>query len=148
MSDKRQCGAKTRKGNPCRSWAVPNSNPPRCASHGGAAKPPGAPKHNQNAVKHGFYATYDAPGVTIDDVIADLSAKYQALSDYLDKLLQKKDIESASLVHLFGLHAQTASRLGRLLRDKKALSGAAADGFTGAIAQALDELNTIWGTEL
>jgi hypothetical protein len=81
-------------------------------------------------------------------VIADLSAKHQSLSDYLDKLLVKDDIDPGSLVHLFSLHAQTASRLGRLLRDKKALSGEAADGFTGAIAQALDELNTMWDTEL
>ncbi|MBK7284931.1 MAG: hypothetical protein IPI83_11615 [Sphingomonadales bacterium] len=42
------CGAKTRSGNPCRSPAMANG---RCRMHGGSS--PGAPKGNQNALKHG-----------------------------------------------------------------------------------------------
>jgi hypothetical protein len=34
------------------------------------------------------------------------------------------------------------------MRDQRALSGAAADGISGAIAQALDELSTHMGVEL
>src|SRR5215472_14607218 len=45
-----RCGAKTRSGNPCRSPAMPNG---RCRMHGGLS--PGAPKGNQNALKHGRY---------------------------------------------------------------------------------------------
>ncbi len=36
------------------------------------------------------------------------------------------------------------SRLGRLLRDRRALSGDAADGISDAIAKALDELGSEW----
>lgn len=45
-----RCGARTRGGGQCRSPAMPNG---RCRLHGGAS--PGAPKGNQNALKHGHY---------------------------------------------------------------------------------------------
>jgi len=142
LTEKWRCGATTRAGKPCRAAATPGSNPPRCAAHGGTGKKPGAPARNQNARKHGFYASYDAAGITIDDVLADLAAKQAALSDYIDAHLTSADADLSALTHLFELHAQTASRLGRLLRDKRALTGEAADGIAGAIAQALDELAT------
>lgn len=47
-----RCGAKTRKGTPCQSPAVRGKK--RCRMHGGAAGS-GAPKGNQNALKHGEY---------------------------------------------------------------------------------------------
>jgi hypothetical protein len=50
----RQCGARTRRGTPCGSPAMLNG---RCRMHGGLS--PGAPKGNQNALKHGRY-TADA----------------------------------------------------------------------------------------
>ncbi len=46
-----RCGAKTRSGRPCRSPAVQGKK--RCRMHGGA-KGSGAPKGNQNALKHGL----------------------------------------------------------------------------------------------
>jgi glucans biosynthesis protein len=48
-----RCGARTRAGTPCRSPAVAGKN--RCRMHGGA-KGSGAPKGNNNALKHGFYS--------------------------------------------------------------------------------------------
>ena len=45
-----RCGAKTRKGAPCRSPAMGNG---RCRMHGGAN--PGGPLGNQHALKHGFW---------------------------------------------------------------------------------------------
>jgi hypothetical protein len=47
-----RCGAKTRSGRPCRSPAVNGKK--RCRMHGGA-EGSGAPKGNQNALKHGRY---------------------------------------------------------------------------------------------
>jgi hypothetical protein len=44
-----RCGAKTRAGHPCRSYAMLNG---RCRMHGGTN--PGAPKGNRNAWKHGL----------------------------------------------------------------------------------------------
>jgi len=47
-----RCGAKTRAGDPCRSPAVAGKK--RCRMPGGAMGS-GAPKKNQNALKHGFF---------------------------------------------------------------------------------------------
>ena len=51
MTQSLRCGAKTRAGTACRSPAV--SGKKRCRMHGGAAGS-GAPKGNQNALKHGL----------------------------------------------------------------------------------------------
>jgi hypothetical protein len=49
--DSPRCGAKTRRGTPCKSPAMKNG---RCRMHGG--KSTGPPKGTQNALKHGYYA--------------------------------------------------------------------------------------------
>ena len=54
----------------------------------------------------------------------------------------------ADVCRLFGLSLQATRTIARLLRDKRALTGEAADGISGAIAQALDELSTEWGIDL
>jgi hypothetical protein len=115
------------QGNPCQSGAVRGSDPPRCHAHSAADS-----------------AGFD----TIAGVIHDLAAKQQRLSEYIDDCLGDDSLPIRDLARLLALHGQNASRLGRLLRDKRALSGEAADGISGAIAQALDELATEWGLEL
>jgi uncharacterized protein YjcR len=52
MLDSPRCGARTRSGRPCESPAVQGKK--RCRMHGGA-KGSGAPKGNQNALKHGRF---------------------------------------------------------------------------------------------
>jgi uncharacterized protein YjcR len=47
-----RCGAKTRSGKPCNSPAVAGKT--RCRMHGGALGS-GAPRGNENALKHGRY---------------------------------------------------------------------------------------------
>ena len=47
-----RCGAKTRARTPCQAPAVAGKK--RCRMHGGA-QGSGAPKGNQNALKHGLY---------------------------------------------------------------------------------------------
>lgn len=148
---KQQCTAKTRSGTLCNAWAVQDSTPPRCAAHGGATAPPGAPTGNSNAKTHGFYSATSglaAPIPDIDAILSDLYARQQALVDYLTSSLEDPENTVAKLIPVFALHAQNASRLGRLLRDKRALTGEAADGIAGAIAQALDELSNEMGTPL
>jgi hypothetical protein len=140
-----QCTAITSKGTPCKAWAVQNSNPPRCAAHGGGIGHVGAPPGNANAATHGFYTCPARPLTSIDDIIADLAAKQARLSEYIDDHLG--DIGMEEIKALLTLHAMTASRLGKLLRDKRALSGDAADGITGALAAALAELSTELGAD-
>lgn len=145
----RHCSATKPDGRPCRAWAVRDSTPPRCAAHGGGQRPVGAPPGNTNAQTHGLYTDPDHVLESIDDVITDLAAKQLLLSAYIDHALAGDDsVHVQDLARLLALHGQNASRLGRLLRDKRALSGDAADGIAGAIAQALDELSTELGVEL
>ena len=65
-----RCGAKTRSGRPCQAPAV-NGNK-RCRMHGGA-KGSGAPKGNQNALKHGLYTR---------EAIAERKALRDYIRDY------------------------------------------------------------------
>lgn len=51
MNASRRCLAKTRRAQPCQSPAMRNG---RCRMHGGLST--GAPKGNQNALKHGLYS--------------------------------------------------------------------------------------------
>ncbi len=142
-----QCTANNRHGTRCKAWAVPGTQPPRCAAHGGASKPPGPPTGNKNAVTHGFY-TQSAPKPntanlpTIDAIIEDLHQRQITLSHYLDKAAADENF--SDLLPIFALHAQTASRLGRLLRDRRALTGDAGDGLAEAVSAALDELCTMF----
>lgn len=147
MTSSRRCTATTASGTQCRAWAVPGSDPPRCGAHRGGTHPPGAPAGNSNALTHGFYS-HSNPPAQITAVIEDLIAKQKALSDYIDTRLNEEKTTVESLAHLLALHGQNASRLGRLLRDQRALSGEAADGIAGAIAQALDELSNELGAPL
>lgn len=52
MKSSPRCGAKTRRGTECQAPAV--TGKARCRMHGGA-NGSGAPKDNQNALKHGMY---------------------------------------------------------------------------------------------
>lgn len=143
MSNTR-CTATKRDGTPCRAWAIKGTA--ACSAHSPNSHV-GAPPGNQNAARHGLYAAPASPAGSIQAVIADLAAKQQALSDYIDRCIAD-DTPIEALAHLLALHGQNASRLGRLLRDHRALSGEAADGIAGAIAQALDELSNELGAPL
>ncbi len=193
-----RCTATTRKGQPCRAWAVPGTDPPRCASHGGVSAKPGAPVGNQNAVIHGFYAngwnrdramnfrtqknqpgenlspnswqltqnpraesgvasedtpvsqtgmlTQESLAETISFITQDLLNKHIALSNFIDRHFEELPLPTLS--HLLALHAQTATRLGRLLRDQLAIAPEISDGLAQAINAALDKLSADLGVDL
>jgi hypothetical protein len=144
----RRCTTTCANGSPCQAWAVRGSDPPRCSAHSNHPNW-GAPPGNQRALKHGYYAAEDLPpNCTIDAVIHMLYHKQVALDAYIDRILVTGQPSVPELSHLLQIHGQNASRLGRLLRDRRALSGDAADGISGAIAQALEELSTELGTDL
>jgi hypothetical protein len=145
----RRCTATRADGSPCQAWAVHGTEPPRCAPHGGGRAPARPPDGNQNALKHGYYTDVHLPEhCTIEAIIRMLYHKQVALDDYIDHILATGTPSIGELIHLLRIHGQNASRLGRLLRDRRALSGEAADGISGAIAQALDELSNELGTDL
>ena len=70
------------------------------------------------------------------------------INELIDSLVGPDGASITELARLLSIHGANASRLGRLLRDRRALSGDAADGMSGAIAQALDELSTELGMDL
>ncbi len=106
----------------------------------------GAPAGNKNRQTHGLYAAPPAPITSIDDLVADSLRRHAELGAWIDTHAAEMDADT--MLRLFALHGQNASRLGRLLRDKRALSGQAADGLLTAIATALDEISTELGVTL
>ena len=87
-------------------------------------------------------------GELIGAIVLDLLAKQDRLSRYIDACLGDQKTPLPDLARLLAIHSQNAARLGRLLRDRRALSDRATDAMTAAIDQALDELSAEWGIEL
>ncbi|GBF26096.1 hypothetical protein MnTg02_01132 [bacterium MnTg02] len=79
MLKSRRCGAKTRSGRPCQAPSV--SGKKRCRMHGGA-KGSGAPKGNQNALKHGRY-TREA--IAEQKALCDMIREFGATLDEIEK---------------------------------------------------------------
>src|SRR3990167_6294584 len=113
-------------------------------------KRPGAPRRarggqprNANAATHRVYSAPAKPLLTLDDLIADLRQRISQLAGMLDS--GQGELSPDQFITVAKLYGELASRLGRLLRDQRALSGKAADGLAGAIAVAVDELATETG---
>ncbi|MER3544233.1 MAG: hypothetical protein C4311_06400 [Chloroflexota bacterium] len=119
----RRCTYIRADGSACRAWAVRGRE--RCAAHGGLRE--------------------EEPGPELIDALILALAEKQA--EFL-ACLDADDLPSDKAIRLFSILSQNASRLRRLLRDRRAISGEAAEGITSAIAQALDELSTELGLEL
>ena len=151
---KRRCTQLTKAGKYCRAWALRDSDPPTCAMHSGRVTGQGAPEGNRNAVTHGFYAAGSPCRVDLDDlehppingVIQDLVARQEQLSAIIDTHID--DLSIQDLARLFAIHGQNASRLGRLLRDRQALSGDGDDRFEQFMDAVLDGLSEELGIEL
>ena len=141
-TNSKRCHSLTVRGTQCAAWAMHGSD--LCAAHSG--------RTSKNRQTHGFYAKPDKPLQTIDDVIADALDKQARLSAILDTIPapgdNTADVDGADLAKLLAIHGQNASRLGRLLRDKRALSGESADNLLTALGTALDEIATELGITL
>ena len=93
--------------------------------------------------KHGAYEGQTKEFTNIDDLIEDLMAKQARLSALLDRVT---DVREA--IRLVSLHSQNATRLGKLMLNKKALEKDAEDPFQEALASVLDELEEELGLSL
>lgn len=140
------CTGTTANGTPCRRWATPGSDPPRCAAHPtvGEPAPAGAPRGNQNAVKHGYYRSPAEPPRTVEDIFTGLADRQAQLEQYLNVNLH--DLEGEDVIRLIALYAQNASRLSRILRDKRQMGGST-DELEQAISRVLGDLADEWGIE-
>jgi hypothetical protein len=162
-----RCTHTTKAGTPCRAWAIKGSDPPVCSAHAGRNAGAGPPESNQNARTHGFYssaldpteladlAAY-SPNMSLDDEIACARVALRRLLQMLDAShiapfedpTDAQPLTRDDYARLMGLALQATRTIARLLRDKRALSGDAADGIAGAIGSALDELTSLWGVQL
>lgn len=142
----------------CKAWAIRDSDPPLCGVHARRAVSPGGPPGNQHARKHGFYSralelselvdlVAYADDLTLDDEIGCARVVLRRLLEML-RSLAEQDAGPADYARIAGLALQAARTVARLLRDKRALTGEAADGISGAIGDILDEVSTIMGAEL
>jgi hypothetical protein len=144
QSGSRRCTALTRAGQPCRAWAVAGSD--RCAAHSGKV---GAPKGNKNRETHGFYAKAVDNLETIDDVVKDALRRQTQLSQFIDQVVAEgKENIAEELIKLLALHGQNASRIGRLMRDRKIVDSDDVDRLLDLLGPALDELASELGIEL
>ena len=84
-----------------------------------------------------------SPPVEIDGILAGLVEIQERLEAYLQQ--EVDDVQDA--VRVFELYGRNAA-LGRLLRDRQALSEATVEGLSEVIGQALDELAKEWKVDL
>lgn len=85
-----------------------------------------------------------SPPVEIDGILAGLVEIQERLEAYLQQ--EVDDVQDA--VRVFELYGRNAATLGRLLRDRQALSEATVEGLSEVIGQALDELAKEWKVDL
>ena len=124
--------------NQCSSWSSGQTSKSDME-----CQPPGPP-HQQSLEQTEIPQSIDLEQ-TIITIIQDLYNKHFALSDYIDQHAEEMSLPEYS--HLLALHAQMASRLGRLLRDMVAVSPDS-DWLDEVLRQTNAELSVILGTDL
>lgn len=151
------CTATTRKNEPCRAWSIRGRVPPLCSTHARHNTGAGAPAGNQNARKHGFYATVlteqeladlvaYADDPPIDDALALTSVALRRLMPYLRTMPEiptPEDIQRLTAVA--GLVFTGSNTLARLVTIRKSLG---TGGLESILAAALDELSHELGVKL
>lgn len=140
-----RCTATTNAGRPCKAWSVPGTDPPTCRSH--APPPPQAAFYSAALTTDELAALLAAEDLTLDDEIACARV---ALRRIMQTIHPENDtgLNHTDFRNYITLLLQATRTIARLLRDKRALTGEAADGISAAIAQALDELGTELGLPL
>lgn len=150
---KRKCTAKTNAGRPCRAWAVRGTEPPRCPAHAGLTAGPSSSRSDAGGSFYGRQLTTqeltDLVAFTSDPSLSDEIAVSRVMLRRLLTVLQdEEELSVRELTRVASMVFNGSRVVARLLRDERALSGEAADGISGAIGHALDELATEWGLEL
>jgi hypothetical protein len=137
-----RCTALTHNGRPCRNWAVRDSDPPRCGSHGGGRRPPGAPYGNRNAQIHGRCARLRPVPRTVESQVANLAAHHLFLATLFPNGGEQPmpTIPEPVLAQLLVLHNRASFLLARVLCNLGLLSPAAVAGLAAAGQTALREL--------
>jgi hypothetical protein len=88
----------------------------------------------------------DLEGWSIEILIIDVSLKLAILSRYIHAHMEDLTVEQLGV--LLRIHGQNASRLGRLLRERRASTGGTGGQFEEALNRALDQLSAELGVDL
>lgn len=138
-------------------YAMIGSDPPLCSAHGGL-QAGGRPRRKKKTKEAWpvFYRLAFSPQemadlrrlATEEGLDEEIAITRIILRRLLLYLRDNANLDAATLARLAPLAFRGAQTVAQLLRDQRALSGAASDGIAGAIGQALDELATEWGVEL
>ncbi len=142
----RKCPAPKKDGSPCQAWAVRTSHPPRCAPHGGGKARVGAPDGNDNATTHGAYSLSATPPTNLDTRIKDLDTRVCELSEFIDTLDENTALGNRLAV--LDLHGRLTSRLGRLMKDRQAVTEDGVQGMAAELREALSIASGILGVDL
>ena len=125
---------------------MPPDKPPKSKP-----KPKGAQTGNDNAKKHGFYsgsftetelalvAAFCADPSLDDEIVMQRVANLRIITAI------EGEGDNETLARMYEALGNGLSRVARLLRDKRALSGDAADGLQAALSKAADEIMTELG---
>jgi hypothetical protein len=141
---KTRCTATTQAGRPCRAWAVAGTDPPRCAPHGGGARPVGAPPNNRNAEKHGLYG--ESRAVSVGNLSADLADRLERFADSIEARADELTLDQ--LARLLDTYSQAIGRLARIQRLEQQLHDAGGDKLERAVDWTLDQLSEQWDLQL
>ena len=141
-----RCTANTGRG-PCRAWAVRGTDPPVCSAHAGRNVGAGAPQGNQNARTAGFYSQ----GISVEEladlaVVGDdnsLTDEIAAVRVVIRRVMTA--LQAAIDPPLAACVFDGARTVAKLLRDRRAISGEAADALCSAIDSAIQEFITETG---
>ncbi len=153
--ESKRCSHTTAAGQPCRAWAVHGTDPPACSAHAGRTRGAGAPKGNQNARTHGFYARTLSKEEVNDleadrdiNLAAEIACARIALRRVLHYLASDADhLSTADQVRALALVFHGTRTIARLLRDFQALGGDVTR-LAKTTNQVLDELAAKWGIDL
>jgi len=161
----RRCSRVSRNGHNCRSWAVRGSDPPQCAAHGGKRTEAGDDEESPWSFYHTALSDLEAADLLLlptDQSLADeIAAARVALRRVLVKLQSgmtndvdkqghdfQRELTPSEYARLSSLIFAGAKTVAKLLQEQRGLSNKSADGITGAVNQALDELSGDWGIDL
>lgn len=147
--NKTRCSATTTLGQPCKSWAVRDSDPPLCATHMGLTVGGGAPKGNQNALKHGFYSRVISEAESaqlvglmqsgeIDDELAMTRVLLRRVLEKLNESTTLDDFERLSRLYLLGVRTTAG-----LIK-----AGGPQTTFRDVLDSVLGDLGNSWNADL
>lgn len=137
------CGAATQRGGTCRRQAPAEGN--RCWQHRTADGEVAARRDPLRAQLTALEASLEA---SIGEVVTGLLEWQRYVAGVLAEMAQGGEPPSPRFIQVLDLYSRNASRLGRLLRDQRALDGQANDGYSRAVERALDELRDELGWDV